>query len=79
MQHFKALLRTYNVNVTALLHVFPMSEAFFFQSVSERLHLCPHADGRHKEDHWDHTVSVDNLYLFFCPGWKICYKSLGFL
>lgn len=29
-------------------------------------------------DHWDSIVSIDNLYLFFCPGWKICNKPLGF-
>lgn len=51
----------------------------FFQPISDRLYLCLHAEGRVRGDRWDHIVSVDNLYLFFCPGWKICNESLGFL
>lgn len=35
-----------------------------------------HVKGRVRGDHWDRIISEDNLYLFFCPGWKICNKSL---
>lgn len=81
MQHFKALWRTYNVNVTALLYMFPISEAFSYfysQSISERLYLCPHADGSIRKT-TGITLSLQIISIYFSvQGGKFATNPSGF-
>lgn len=75
-----ALSSTYTVHPVAFtVHAVQLRGLHFFHRYLRSFICVLHAEGRARGGPLGYIVSIDNLYLFFCPGWKICDESLGFL